>query len=138
MEGYLFIFLTVVFWGVTALIDKVALKHAVPLQGLFIRSCAVFVVIVTSFFVTGLYKGVQLLPRRTIFLFLLSGLLAGGLGMFTYYGALKRLPSSLVVPLCATYPLLTAVLAVVFLKEELSLLRFLGIIFIIVGIWMVK
>ncbi len=139
MLAYLFIVLTVLFWGTAPLFDKLALKEAPPLSGLIIRSIAVFSsLIILSFFMKKDFFGSFKLSYKVILLFSLSGIFAGLLGMLTYYSALKSLPSSVVVPLCSVYPLVTAILGMLLLAEGFSWLRLLGVILIIIGIWLVK
>ena len=137
--SYVLIFLTVLFWGGTAIIDKIALREATPFAGLLIRSIAVlFSLIVFNLFARDLFVAAFKLPLKTIVLFCLSGIFAGLLGMLTYYSALKNLPSSIVVPLCSTYPLVAAVLGMLVLKEGFSLPKLFGVVLIVIGIWFVK
>ena len=136
---YTLIFLTVLFWGGTAIIDKIALREATPLAGLVIRSIAVVLsLIIFSFFARGLFSEAFKLSPKTVVLFCLSGIFAGLLGMLTYYSALKDMPSSIVVPLCSTYPLVTAILGMLVLKEGFSLPKLFGVALIVIGIWFVK
>ncbi|MFC1515003.1 EamA family transporter [Candidatus Omnitrophota bacterium] len=136
---YLFILLTVLFWGGAAIIDKIALKEGAPLSGLLIRSITVLsTLIIINLFARDVFSQAFKLPPKTIILFALSGLGAGLFGMFTYYSAMKHLPSSVVVPLCSTYPLVTALLGMLVLKEGFSLHKLIGVILIVVGIWFVK
>lgn len=139
MQAYLFIVLTVLFWGLAPLFDKIALREASPLLGLIIRSVAVFFsLLILSFFMKENFFVSFKLPFKTIFLFSLSGIFAGLLGMLTYYSALKSLPSSIVVPLCSIYPLITTLLGMFLLAEGFSWVRLLGVILIILGVWLVK
>ncbi len=46
-----------------------------------------------------------------------------------FYNALRLGDASLVVPASGTYPVLTAILAVLFLGEQMTLMRALGILF---------
>ncbi len=137
--SYTFILLTVLLWGTAPVFDKIALKEGSPLIGLIIRSLTVIpFIIISGFFVKGIYSGAFKLSAKTIILFSLSGVSAGVLGMLTYYSALKRLPSSVVVPLCSTYPLIAAFLGMAILKEGFSFVKLLGVVFIVIGIWLVK
>jgi len=134
--AYFFIFLTVVLWGLAPILDKFALKEASPFSGLIIRTLAVAGGLL--FLCPVFFKYKIKITASSIFFFALSGLCAGLLGMITYYSALKRLPASVVVPLCSTYPLISAILGILILKEEFTLLRFIGILLIISGVWLVK
>jgi transporter family protein len=64
--------------------------------------------------------------------------MAGILGMWTYYMALKMEATSKVVPIAACYPLVTAFLSVLILNEGLSVSRVIGTALIVAGIWLVK
>jgi len=62
-----------------------------------------------------------------------SGVFAS-VGLLTFFLALERGEASKVVPVTAAYPLVTAVLAALVLSEDLSLLRGLGTILVVLGI----
>jgi transporter family protein len=64
---------------------------------------------------------------------ILSGVFAS-VGLMTFFLALDRGEASKVVPVTAAYPLVTAVLAALVLSEEVSLLRGLGTILVVLGI----
>ena len=51
-----------------------------------------------------------------------------------FYNALRLGDASLVTPASGTYPVLTAILAVLFLGEQMSVTRALGIFFAVVGV----
>jgi transporter family protein len=71
-------------------------------------------------------------------LFGTSGLMAGLLGMWTYYTALRMEATSKIVPIAASYPLVTALLSILVLREGMTLPRVIGTALIVVGIWFVK
>ncbi|NQT06897.1 MAG: EamA family transporter, partial [Candidatus Omnitrophica bacterium] len=60
------------------------------------------------------------------------------LGMWTYFAALKLGATSKIVPIAAAYPLVTAILSIIILKEGVTIMRFIGTALIIAGIWLVK
>lgn len=129
---------TALLWGVTPIIEKMGLARVDPLVGVTARS---FIVTVGLFFLTFLLgKGKELgaLDGKSILLFGLSGLMAGLLGMWTYYSALKIGATSKIVPIAASYPLVTTLLSMVILKEGVTLTRAIGTALIVIGIWLVK
>ncbi len=139
MFAYLFIVMTVFFWGLATIFDKLALRDASPFGGLLIRTLVVVLGLILIFpFFKYKYPSSLKLNSSSLLFFILSGVCAGLLGMFTYYSALKRLPASIVVPLCSVYPLISALLATAVLKEELNILRLTGVVLIILGVWLVK
>ncbi len=130
--------LTAVFWGIAPIFDKLAITNSSPFLGNLSRSTTITFILLTITFLTGKTKEfLQISPKSFIY-FALSGIFAGCLGVFTYYKALQISETSKIVPLAATYPVVTALLSVIFLKEPVTLSRFLGILLIIAGIWLVK
>ena len=136
--SWILLLLTIVAWGSTPILEKAALHDVRPLDGLFIRNAAAFLVFMLFFLFTGRIKSLAEAPLRNVFLFSVSGILAGFLGMYCYYHILKINPSSKIVPLAATYPLVAAILGMVLLKEQASLSRIIGTILIIIGVVLVK
>jgi transporter family protein len=67
-----------------------------------------------------------------------SGLMAGLLGMWTFYAVLKMEPTSKIVPIAACYPLVTALLSVLILNEGVTVQRVMGTALIVAGVWLVK
>ena len=109
-----------------------------PLIGVTIRSAIVTAGLFLLTFLLGKGKALMELDGKSIFLFGASGMIAGLLGMWTYYGALKIEATSRIVPIAACYPLVTALLSVLILKEEITLHRIIGTAFIVSGVWLVK
>ena len=129
---------TVFCWGSTPIIEKMGLAKASPIVGVTIRSFAITFVLLVIAFLTGNVKDLINTDIKTIFLFSLSGILAGLLGMWTYYAVLKIEAASKIVPLAATYPLVTALLSVLILGEALKLPRIIGTALIVGGVYLVK
>ncbi len=136
--SWFFLILTILAWGTTPILEKAALKGASPLAGLFVRNAVAFFVFLLFFVFTGRLKNIYYLPFKNTILFSMSGILAGFLGMYCYYRVLKINPSSKIVPLAATYPLVAVLLGMVFLKEEVTAARIIGTVLIILGVLLVK
>jgi len=109
-----------------------------PLVGVTVRST----VVTLGLFILLLFmgKGRELIEvsGRNILLFGASGVMAGLLGMWTYYMALRMEATSKIVPIAASYPLVTAFLSVLILREGVTLSRVVGTALIVSGIWLVK
>jgi len=135
---WIFIILTIICWGSAPILEKYGLRDIDPFSAVFIRSVAILFMLVIAFSFTGRINVLWKTPPKTILVFTISGFLAGLAGMWTYFKALKMAPSSKIVPLVAIYPLLTAILSMLILKEEFSWLRIMGTILIVIGIILVK
>jgi transporter family protein len=75
---------------------------------------------------------------KSFLIFGTSGVMAGLLGMWTYYIVLKMEPTSKIVPIAACYPLVTALLSILILNEGVTIQRVMGTALIVAGIWLVK
>ena len=138
MTVFILLLLTAIFWGTSPILEKIGLRSTTPLLALTIRSVGVTFILLSILAGLGKFKELFSLEGKTIALFIASGILAGLLGMWTYFGALKAGATSKIVPIAACYPLVTALLSVIILKEGLSPARLLGTFLIISGIWLVK
>ena len=125
-------------WGATPILEKTGLAKVDPLIGVTIRSAIVTAGLLLLTFLLGKGKALMELDGKSIFLFGASGMMAGLLGMWSYYGALKIEATSKIVPIAACYPLVTALLSVLILKEGITLHRVIGTALIVSGVWLVK
>lgn len=129
---------TALLWGTTPVIEKIGLTKVDPLVGVTIRSAIVTIGLFILTFLLGKGRALIASDGKSILIFGASGLMAGLLGMWTYYAVLKIGATSKIVPIAASYPLVTAFLSVLILKEEVTLPRVIGTALIVSGIWFVK
>lgn len=130
--------LTVILWGIAPIFDKAALNSGSPIAGTLLRGIVVGAMMLLFALLSGKAKEITALPGRTALYFILSGICAGALGVFTYYKALQFGPTSKIVPLASTYPLVTALLSILLLGESVSVTRLAGIVLIVAGVLLVK
>ena len=138
MNLMIFIFLTTLFWGVAAIFDKMALGKTSPFTGMMVRQFVLTVILFAVGAAGGRLGSLGTLDLRTAVLFGLSGIFGGALGLWTYYHALRLGGASLVVPITATYPLITVLLSWLILQEGITASRVIGTGLIVVGVWLVK
>lgn len=134
----LLLVITTLLWGATPIIEKIGLAKVDPLVGVTVRSTIVTIGLFIILLFMG--KGRELIEvsGRNILLFGASGVMAGLLGMWTYYMALRMEATSKIVPIAASYPLVTAFLSVLILREGVTFSRVVGTALIVSGIWLVK
>ncbi len=133
-----FLLLTVIFWGTAAIFDKLALGKVAPFTGIMVRQFIISGILLLAGLGSGRLAQLGALEGRSILLFGLSGICGGLIALWTYYHALRLAGASLVVPIAATYPLVTAFLSWAILSENLTFSRIIGTGFIVLGIWLVK
>ncbi len=134
----LLLIITTLLWGTTPIIEKMGLARVDPFVGVTVRSTIVTVILLSFTILLGKGKALLDLDGKSILLFGLSGLMAGFIGMWTYYTALKMGPTSKIVPISACYPLITALLSILILREGVTLERIIGTALIVSGVWLVR
>ena len=130
--------ITALLWGTTPILEKIGLARVDPLVGVTVRSIIVTAGLLILTFVLGKGRVLFQLDGKSVAFFGASGVMAGLLGMWTYYTALKLEATSRIVPIAASYPLVTALLSALILGEGLTLPRLIGTGLIVSGIWLVK
>jgi transporter family protein len=134
----LLLIVTALLWGTTPIIEKIGLAKIDPLIGVTIRSTIVTAGLFILTFLLGKGKSLMEVDGKGFLIFGASGMMAGLLGMWTYYTVLKAEPTSKIVPIAACYPLVTVLLGALILKEGVSISRVIGTVLIVSGIWLVK
>lgn len=137
-KTFILVILTTVCWGITPILEKLALTKSTPLIGVTVRSIAVAVFMILYLSASRDLHILGSVNLKTVLIFSISGILAGALGMLTYFGALKAGATSRIVPIVAAYPLVTALLSVIVLGESVTVSRIIGTLLIISGVWLVK
>ncbi|MBI5967451.1 MAG: EamA family transporter, partial [Deltaproteobacteria bacterium] len=118
--------------------DKLALGKASPFAGLMVRQFILSSILFLLGISSGRLGSLLALEGRSVLFFGLSGICGGAAGLWTYYHALRLGGASLVVPITATYPLITAVLSWLILQESFTVTRLIGTVLIVLGVWLVK
>ena len=132
-QGFIFAILGAVCWGIGPIFAKLGLSKASPLIGISIRTFVVAIVLLVVLLSSGNIKEFQHLNTKTIVLLVGEGLLAGLIGHFFYFKALKLWEVSRATPIVASYPLIAFILAVLFLGEKLTLAKSAGAVLVVSG-----
>lgn len=127
-----------VLWGVSPLFDKLGLATLSPLAGLTVRLIAAGAMGAVLATAAGTWKEIATAPRPALACFLGSALFGAVLGQLAYYAAQKYDEVSKVLPVAAAYPLVTAALAVVLLREGVTVPKLAGAGLIVAGILLIK
>lgn len=139
MKAYLFALITACIWGIVPIMERMGLTKIQVLPGLLIRSCGVIVgAILLIIFRTQTLKAALATDTKTFLYLFGGGILASFFGQFFFYQALKNGQASKVVPLAATYPLITFLIAVFFLHEQVTFQKVMGMLLVISGVLLLK
>jgi transporter family protein len=139
MKGFYFAILAAIVWGIAPIMEKIGLKNIEPLSGVLVRSSGIIIgAVIMSIFNIGILKtALKADPKTIVFLFM-GGILASILGQIFFYSALKHGEVSKMVPVAATYPLVSFLLGMLFFGESFTIAKGLGIGFIILGVFFLR
>jgi transporter family protein len=134
----IFALITAFLFGLAPIFGKLGLEGINPVFALCIR----------SFIISGIMLGFLLINndlihladinRTSWILIALEGICAALLGQLFYYYALKSGEASVIVPLLATFPLFTFIIASLFLGDKVTLSKVGGILSIILGVVLLR
>lgn len=130
--------LTTVLWGIAPLFEKLALAKVEPLVLLPIRTGFVTLSVLTILLLSGSAQDLAKVDGKSVGFILLSGFFGGTLGLTAYFHAMKWGEASKVVLITGSYPLVTTLLAILFLHEAVTLPKLLGALFVITGILLLR
>jgi bacterial/archaeal transporter family protein len=111
-------------WGAWGIFGKLASAQINSKLLVLVSITTSFLLLWVLFLVTGFEMEKN---GRGIAWAVLAGV-AGSIGSIFFYLALREGKASVVVPLTALYPLVTVALSVLFLREEISAVKVLGIV----------
>lgn len=139
MKPFYFAILAALVWGIAPIVEKAGLARIEPMAGVMIRSFGVTIgAIVLVVFNSHLLKLAFRADQKTIILLLMGGIIASILGQIFFYNALKHGEVSKMVPIAATYPLISFLLGLVFFGESFTVIKGLGIGFVILGVFLLR
>jgi transporter family protein len=138
MQAYVFAFITIVFWGISPILEKLGLMKLDPTVAIAVRSFAISLCLFVYLLGSGRLQELLTVDARSLIYVAGAGICAGLLGHAAYYYALKYGEASRIVPLTGSFPLLTVTLAILLLGESLTWTKFTGALFVVVGIVLLK
>ncbi|MGB3503310.1 MAG: EamA family transporter [Mesorhizobium sp.] len=124
--------LAAVFAALTAIFAKVGVENVNPDFATLIRTVIIVLVLGSLIAVTGQAQPLGSISGRT-WVFLTLSALATGASWLCYFRALKLGQASQVAPIDKLSVVFVAVFAVLFLREKLALVNWVGIVLIAVG-----
>jgi len=131
----LYVVLTIFFWGITPVLDKLAAVQTDAAVGVFIRTACIAVVSVLALSITGKWGMLGDVTPRTALYLGVSGILAGCLGVFTYLRAMQVIQDAgKVAVMTSIYPLVALLCTVYFLQEKITTAKVAGSVLITAGI----
>ncbi len=133
-QGFLYALLVMICWGTAPIFAKLGLSKLPPLTALVFRNTFIAVMFLSAIVINGSAKSLFTSDMRGVIWILIEASLAGLVGQYFYYKAVKVWEASRVVPIVGAFPLVTFFIAVLVFSEKVTLAKALGAIFIVVGV----
>ncbi len=133
-KGIGFALLAALLWGITPIFEKLGLQKVNPLVATTVRTLGIATILLLIMLFSGRLKQLAAVDMASVVYLVIGGVLAGLLGVLAYFMALKHSPSTQVVPIAASYPLVAMVTSIIFLGEELTLSKGVGTLLVVLGI----
>lgn len=123
-------------WGLAGFISKLA-TNKIGEKSVFWDIIGYFPAVLIYSLIVFKTKELFSGDKLGIFFGILSGFI-GVFGLIGFYILLSKKEASIAVPLTALYPVLTSILAFIFLKESLTLTKIIGIILAMIAIYLLN
>lgn len=130
--------ITAALWGATPLFEKLALGAVAPLPALAARSALLAALSLAAAVVAGEIRQVFAIDARSLVFIALATTAGGFVGLLMYFHALRGGQASVVVPISGSYPLVTTLLAIIFLQEAVTPGRLLGAALVVAGVILLR
>lgn len=138
MEVFFLALLTAFIWGFVPFLEKLGLSSVEPTAAYLVRSSGVFLGVIITLFFTPHLSSLGKMGMKPVFFLVLAGILAGFVAQVVFYKALKTGEISRIVPITCCAPVFTFILGWLFLGEEVTLSKVLGMVFILGGLLLLK
>ena len=116
--------LCLLFWGLWGFVLKLAYSNLSWTETYFLSTLASFIVMLV---VVSYYRAIPMSLNTSMVTALVAGVF-GGAGYIFFVKALEHGKASVVIPLTALYPAVTAIIALIILREKISLYQGIGIV----------
>ncbi len=138
-KSFIFALLTALIWGFAPALEKMGLSGKIdPFAAVVIRNIPVAIIGLAGLVMVGRAGSVTAIDTKSLLFLIAGGLVAGLIGQYTFYSALKAGHPSVVVPITATYPLVAMTISVLFLGDAFTWQKFAGILFVVTGVIFLK
>ncbi len=124
-------------WGIAPVFGKLGLSQTTPMAGLAMRTFLSASILTVWAARHGTFQQMKEIPLKAIIFLGIEGILATLVGDWAYYGALKYGEVSVVTLVLSCSPVITMLVAGVFLNEQITWLRVIGVLLAMLGLTLV-
>ena len=133
-QGFIYAVIVMICWGTAPIFAKLGLAQLPLLTAVVFRNTFIAIMFLSAILVSGQAKTLFTANPKSVILILIEACLAGLVGQYFYYKAVKVWEASRVVPIAGAFPLVSFILAVLILSEKVTLAKAAGVILVIAGV----
>ncbi len=138
-KSFIYALLTALIWGCAPALEKMGLSGKIdPYTGVVIRNIPVAIIGFVGLLMVGRVGSITTVDTKSLIFLIAGGLVAGLVGQYAFYSALKAGHPSVVVPITATYPLVAMLISVLFLGDAFTWQKLVGVLFVVGGVILLK
>jgi transporter family protein len=119
----------IIFWGLWGFAEKKALEHGTPWQTLFVslawKTIFSLPIITLTLYLNKGISGFSI--SKLVWFWMFVAVATNGVAIVLIRFALKKGGAGIIIALTSVYPIVTAILAFIFLNERLSFMQYAGI-----------
>lgn len=124
-------------WGLSTVMLKPAIAHMTSVQANSVRVPLTAAVLFLARAWAGPVMRIRDIDRRALLIVAASGIVGVGAGSLFYVMAIDRIGPAKMATLASVSPVIGMLMAVIFLKEKLTLRLVGGVVLCVTGVWMV-
>ncbi len=124
-------------WGLSTVMLKPAIAHLTAIQANSVRLPLTALVLFLTRSWTGPVMRLLDIDRRALFIVAVSGIIGMGIGSMLFLMAIDRIGPAKMATLASVSPVFGLTMAVIFLKEKMTLRLVTGVGLCVAGVWLV-
>ncbi len=124
-------------WGIAPVFAKMGLSNMDPLPGLIVRTLTASIFALGSLGFNNSMGKIRDITLITWVFITIEALLATFVGDLAYYAAIKKGNISVVTVIMSSSPLVTMIMSIIFLGEQVTISRIIGAGLVAVGIMLI-
>ncbi|HOW27495.1 MAG TPA: EamA family transporter [Elusimicrobiota bacterium] len=139
MTSFWIAIIAALIWGATAIVEKMGLRDADPMAGLWARcmGATAGILLLTAAW-PPILQHVAKMGIRSFTLLATSGLAAAVVGQLFFYKALKTGEIGRITALSGSWPLVAFLLSLALGRESLTPQKFIGVVLVVAGMAFLK
>lgn len=137
-DGTLLVLGVALLWGMTPILDKLGADRTSATAIMAVRFTTTFLCVIPLYFMPTVREELARMEGRTMGIIISAAVLSAIFGIYLYFLAMKKMEATKVTPICATYPLVTLLMGILLLHEQITWTKVIGTILAVAGVVLIS